>query len=75
MALHKVDDNGDKKLQLINPTSFVNGTWSEKKLQALLRDSPESIDLEIYILGEEVSSWEGSARRIDLLAISLQRGG
>lgn len=85
MALHKVEGDAQKKLHRIVPATFVESGWRERQdLQPILRDNPEALDLGLYIIGEEVSSWEDSNRRIDLLGldrdanlviIELKRGG
>ncbi|XHX81030.1 MAG: hypothetical protein RBJ76_14180 [Stenomitos frigidus ULC029] len=69
MALHKVD-KVQNKLQLIKPSSFTDQKWHERRdLQPLLRDDPESISSELFMLSEEFGNWEGSLRRIDLLGL------
>lgn len=69
MALHRVDKI-QNKLQLVKPSSFTDQKWHERRdLQPLLRDDPESISSELFMLSEEFSNWEGSLRRIDLLGL------
>lgn len=72
MPLHRVEKDHNK-LQIIQPSSFTNEQWRERQhLQPLLRDNPESIDLELFIVSEEFSDWEGSSRRVDLLGLDKE---
>lgn len=72
MPLYTVDKN-KTGLQLVKPSSFVDEQVLERKdLQPLLRDNPEAIDPDIYILAEEFGNWEGSSRRIDLLGLDRE---
>jgi hypothetical protein len=69
LPFHKIDKE-NSQLHRIEPTSFVNQKWRERRdLQALLRDNPEAIDKDIFIIAEEFSSWEDSSRRVDLLGL------
>jgi hypothetical protein len=72
MGLHRIEKEGNK-LQTVQPSSFAGEQWLERQhLQPLLRDNPEAIDPELFIISEEFSNWEGSARRVDLLGLDRE---
>ncbi len=55
------------------PTTMVQQDFKERAdLQRLLKAKIEIIDKDLLILAEEFSQWEGSNRRIDLLALDKQ---
>lgn len=58
------------KIREIEPTSFGTAGVKERgDLQRLLRTQIEIIAPDTLVIAEEFSEWEGSKRRIDLLAI------
>lgn len=72
MALHKIEKE-QNRLHIVQPSSFTGEKWLERQhLQPLLRDNPESLDAELFIVTEEFNDWEGSARRVDLLGLDKE---
>ena len=54
-------------------TSFeAEGVKERDDLQRLLRDQPEVLEPGLFVIAEEFGNWEGSARRIDLLAVDQE---
>jgi hypothetical protein len=69
MPLHKIE-KATNRLTRLESTAFATERWHERRdLQPLLRDNPAAIDSDLFIIAEEYGSWEGSARRIDLLGL------
>ena len=55
------------------PTTMAQQDFKERAdLQRLLKTQIEIIDKDLLVLAEEFSQWEGSNRRIDLLALDKQ---
>ena len=62
-----------EKCEELERTSFESLNILERSdMQRLLRDQPEVIEQELFILAEEYSDWEESRRRIDLLALDKE---
>lgn len=58
------------KLEEIPATSFANENIMERgDLQRLLRDQPDVLEEDLFILSEEFSKWQDSSRSIDLLGL------
>ncbi len=58
------------KLEEIPATSFANENIMERgDLQRLLRDQPDVLEDDLFILSEEFSRWQDSGRSIDLLGL------
>lgn len=58
-----------EKFEELEPTSFEAQRIYERRVQSLLREQPDVIEEDLFILAEEYNDWEGSGRRIDLLAL------
>ncbi len=69
MAIYKMV--GDKeRLDKVAPSSFgQEGVLERSDLQRLLREQPEVLEEDLFIITEEFSNWEGSGRSIDLLGL------
>ena len=65
MPIYKI---AEESLEPLPKVKLSELGLDEKKLQALIRDQIEILD-ELLVIGEEFGDWEGSKRRIDLLAI------
>jgi len=64
---------GENALEAVSQTSFAAlGVLERDDLQRLLRDQPDVLEEGLFIVAEEFSSWEGSQRRIDLLALDSE---
>lgn len=67
MSIYQLSND---ELIAINPTTFVNENILERKnLQNAIKNNFQIIDQECLIIAEELSEWEDSKKRIDLLAI------
>ncbi len=67
MALYQVNEDG---LEPLLPTSFQEEKiWERRDLQRLLKNQIGVIADDIMVVAEEFGEWEGSGRRIDLLAV------
>ena len=71
MAIYKMV--GEKeRLEEVAATSFgQEGVFERTDLQRILRDQPEVLEEDLYIITEEYSNWQDSGRRIDLLALDV----
>jgi hypothetical protein len=70
MALYQLSQNG---LDLLQPTSFQEEKiWERRDLQRLLRNNISAIANDVMIVAEEFGDWDGSDRRIDLLAVDRE---
>lgn len=67
MAIVRV--NGEKLTPLPATTFTAAGLGEREDLQRLLRTQIDVLDPDLLVIGEEFSEWEGSRRRIDLLAL------
>lgn len=78
MSLYKIkieDENNERTydLQPISYSTYSNEKLKERQdLQALLLNHPDAIDEGLLILSEEFNRWQGSNRRIDLLALDKE---
>ncbi len=72
MALFRWTKDNKGSLETVPRTEFVNEHVQERDLQRLLRDRPEAIDPDLFIVTEEFSDWEGSDRRVDLLGLDSE---
>lgn len=71
MSVYKITPEAVEPLR---ETSFeAENLYERQDMQRLLRDRPDVLEEELFILAEEYGDWEESSRRIDLLAID--RGG
>lgn len=62
-----------ESLDLIRSVTFTDrGLQERRDLQRLLRDQIEVIEPDLYVITEEFDRWEGSRRRVDLLAVDSQ---
>ncbi len=60
-------------LEAVPPTTFEAEQLQERAdLERLLRDQPDVLEEGLFILAEEFGNWEGSNRRIDLLALDSE---
>jgi len=67
MALYQIGTNG---LDILQPTSFQEERiWERRDLQRLLRNNISVIANDVMVVAEEFGDWDGSDRRIDLLAV------
>ena len=67
MAIYKL---GESTFEKLRETTFGNeGIKEREDIQRLLKESIDVISPDSLIIAEEFSSWVGSQRRIDLLAI------
>ncbi|WP_292780299.1 hypothetical protein [Methylophilus sp. UBA6697] len=67
MALYQISDNTLIGLQ---PTSFQEEKlWERRDLQKLIKNNIDVIAGDVMVIAEEFGQWEGSGRRIDLLAV------
>lgn len=67
MPLYRIDDRGVTPLA---PAAFADIEFRERRdLQPLLRDQIEILGDDLMVIAEELSWWEDSRRRIDLLAL------
>ncbi len=67
MALYQLSADG---LNLLQPTSFQEEyIWERRDLQRLLRNNISVIANDVMVVSEEFGDWDGSDRRIDLLAV------
>lgn len=70
MALYELSQNG---LNLLQPTTFQEeGIWERRDLQRLLRNNISAIANDVIVISEEFGDWDGSDRRIDLLAVDRE---
>lgn len=66
MAIYEIQTNDLRKL---DETSFSEAGFKERSVQRLLRERIKVVADDILVIAEEFGEWEGSRRRIDLLAI------
>lgn len=67
MPLYQIKNN---TLALLEATSFQEeNLWERRDLQRLLKANIGAIDPEVMVIAEEFGHWDGSGRRIDLLAV------
>lgn len=67
MALYQI---GQNSLDILQPTSFQEEKiWERRDLQRLLRNNISVIANDVMVVAEEFGDWDGSDRRIDLLAV------
>lgn len=67
MPLYRIEDGG---VALLAPAAFADIEFHERRdLQPLLRDQIEILGDDLMVIAEELSWWEDSRRRIDLLAL------
>ena len=70
MPLYRIDK---ERLTAVERTTFADqGLRERRDLQSLLKDHIEVIAPETLIVAEELSDWEESRRRIDLLGIDKE---
>jgi RecB family endonuclease NucS len=70
MPLYEITQDS---FRAIKQTAFSAINMRERDdLQRLLRAQIEVLSDELYVLSEEFGEWEGSQRRIDLLAIDRE---
>ena len=71
MAIYKMV--GEKEdLVSIEETSFgAEGVLERQDLQRILRNRPEILEDDLFIITEEFSNWQGSGRSIDLLGLDV----
>lgn len=70
MAIYRMTSD---KLEEIPATSFANENIMERgDLQRLLRDQPDVLEEELFIISEEFSRWQESGRSIDLLGLDAE---
>ena len=63
----------DKQLLAIKPTSFViESIFERDDLQEAFKNNIDTIAPDCMVIAEEFSDWQGSRKRIDLLAIDKQ---
>jgi hypothetical protein len=68
MAFFRIEPGSH--LQPIAATTFSDlGMKERQDLQALLRDNPKTIGIDLLVFAEEFSNWQDSSRRVDLLAL------
>ncbi len=70
MALFKLNAEDLVKLDMTELTE--EGVKERGDLQRLLRDKPEAIEPDLFIVAEEFGRWEESRRRIDLLGLDSE---
>lgn len=69
MTLYQVKRE-TRSLHRITPNTFRDVAMRERQdLQVLLKNNPQIIEPDLFVFAEEFSSWEGSLRRADLLAL------
>ena len=71
MAIFEVQSDTLKPLE--TTTLAGEGVRERDDLQRLLRDQIEILDPGLLVIAEEFGRWEGSKRRIDLLAVDPDR--
>lgn len=70
MALYQIGTNG---LDILQPTSFQEeNIWERRDLQRLLRNNISVIANDVLVVAEEFGDWNGSDRKIDLLAVDRE---
>jgi len=70
MPLYTISTGEQSSIQPVTPTAFASEHILERShLQPLLRDNIKVIAPETLIVAEELSIWENSDRRIDLLGV------
>lgn len=67
MSLFQITDNN--LLELENTNFQKENLWERRDLQRWLKTNIEVLDSNILVIAEEFGEWDGSGRRIDLLAI------
>ena len=70
MALFKL--NADALAEVQRTDFAQEGVRERSDLQRLLRDKPEAIEPNLFIVAEEFGHWEESRRRIDLLGLDRE---
>ncbi len=67
MAVYRITNS---KFEALEKTSFETEKLYERyDLQRMLRDRPDLLEEELFVVAEEYGDWEESSRRIDLLAL------
>jgi len=67
MPIYEMTEDGFRALE---ETSFeAAGKYEKEDLQKLLRAQVEILQDDLMVIAEEFQNWDGSNRRIDLLAI------
>lgn len=67
MALYQL---GENSLTPLRSTSFQDeNLWERRDLQRLLKNNIQVVAQDIMVIAEEFGDWDGSGRRIDLLAV------
>lgn len=70
MSIYSLED---KQLLAITPTSFViESIFERDDLQEAFKNNIDIIAPDCMVIAEEFSDWQGSRKRIDLLAIDKQ---
>lgn len=66
MSIFLIKNN---KAELLEPTAFKEGNMLEKDIQNIIKSNPKILGEELLIVGEELSPFENSKKRLDLLAL------
>lgn len=67
MSVYRITDRAFESLE---ETSFeAQNIYERRDLQRMLRNQPDVLEQDLFIVAEEYGDWEESNRRIDLLAL------
>lgn len=69
MALYRVDETSGSLSEIPETSLSGEGKQERGDLQHWLRDHPDALEPDLFVLTEEYSDWADSGRRIDLLAL------
>ena len=69
MPMYRLDEANGSLIEVSPTWLSEEGIRESDHLQRWLSDTPGALEPDLFVLSEEYSDWEGSSRRIDLLAL------